>query len=302
LGAFFFIYLGACYFLSGLVLNPVSSSAQSRQRIAAIWPQKFSSYINHYEQLDTLWVPGASGEKMHGQFIDRSSNCLIILAHGWTSTWEGMVKYLPILDSCGCNYYLYDHRGHGLSPEQKPTGGYDEAKDLVAVTRWFIQEKGFEASNIAWVGASWGAATVLQAGADDLNVGFIMADAPFKDWYSAVFERGKRDYGSWISMMGPGLMQILSWRTGIPARQASPYLAASKIDEPVLLLHSAMDVETESWQSEDIASQLNDQSEFHHLYWGGGHTEDILVRPELMQNLLEEFWKSKVPQFAARLN
>ena len=120
--------------------------------------------------------------QIQGQYFQKSDTaaCVIVLAHGWTSTWAGMLKYVPVLSDCACDLVLYDHRAHGESGGKYAIGGINEAKDLLVLTEWLKAEQGFRADQIGWLGASWGGATVLSAGADDEDVAFIIADAPFQ--------------------------------------------------------------------------------------------------------------------------
>ena len=147
-----------------------------------------------------------------------------------TGTWAEMLKYVPTLEDCDCDLVLYDHRGHGESDVAYPTGGLNEAKDLLMITEWVQQQKGFTDKQVGWLGSSWGAATALLAGVHTKHIGFIIVDSPFQDWYSAIFERAIQDYGSWIKMVSTGMMKMVNWRTGIDYKKASPILATKHIE------------------------------------------------------------------------
>ena len=229
--------------------------------------------------------------KLKGKYFTKNdtAKCAVILCHGWTSTWAGMLKYAPVLEDCPCDLVMYDHRTHGESGGDYPTGGIRESKDLLAVTKWVQKEKNYTEKQIGWLGASWGAATVLMAGANEKDVAFIIADAPFQDWYSAIFERAIRDYGSGIEWMSYGVMGMVNLRAGVDFENASALKVASKIEEPVLLIHSLMDSETASHQSENIAEKLNNHSIFHLLKWGGDHTEDVRINKDRFKGLVNDF-------------
>ncbi|MEL6942487.1 MAG: alpha/beta fold hydrolase, partial [Bacteroidota bacterium] len=175
---------------------------------------------------------------------------------------------------------LYDHRMHGESDAAPATAGIKEKMDLIKVTEWLQERTQLADQQIAWVGESWGAATVLQAGALDKDVAFILADSPFQDWDSAIFERAIRDYGGWVSNIAPIVMTIVDWRADIDHNQASPKEAVKAIKEPVFLIHSQSDPETASTQSVNIAENLNpENSRFHHTNWGSKHCMDLINRP-----------------------
>ena len=86
-------------------------------------------------------------------------------------------------------------------------------------------------------------------------------------------------------------MKIVDWRTGVNHQEASPLLAAKKIKVPVLLIHSKMDISTDAQQSVNISKNLNTQSEFHHLNWGGGHTLDVVLHKEKFRTIVNDFLK-----------
>jgi len=284
-------YMAFAWMLSGLILFPDSSIERTQGRIETQWGTTMEAMLAPLPSPQDFEITTLDSLTLKGKYFQMrdTAQCAIILAHGWTSTWAGMLKYVPALEDCQCDLVFYDHRVHGSSEGEYATGGIKEAQDLLALTQWVKKEKGFTAQQIGWFGASWGGATVLTAGADERDVAFIIADAPFQDWYSAIFERAIRDYGSWIDWMSPAVMGIVNWRAGISFEQASAVKAASSIVEPVLLIHSKMDSQTASRQSVNISKALNAQSTFHHLDWGGDHTQDVLINKDQFRQLIREF-------------
>lgn len=292
-------YFGIAWFFSGLILFPESSLEITKSRIQTVWGNTYENLIAPLPEPINFTVTSFDGIELKGKYFARmdTAKCVIIAAHGWTSTWAGILKYEPVLTDCACDLVMFDHRGHGKSGDAYPTGSVNEAKDVLIITDWVQKNKGFSAQETGWLGASWGAAAVLKAGADDKNVAFIIADAPFQDWYSAIFERAIKDYGEKVTFISAGVMQMVSWRTGIDTKEASPILAASKIEEPVLLIHSKTDEQTNSQQSVNIAKYLNDKSVFHHLDWGGGHTEDVRIHQDRFRAIINDFLRSVDERF-----
>lgn len=289
---FFIIsYFGIAWYLSNIILFPVSSHSSTQSWIAQEWGTTYEEIMAKLPEPTDFTVSSFDNTKLKGKYFAKSdtAKCVVIAAHGWTSTWAGMLKYVPVLADCSCDLVLYDHRSHGESDKAFPTGSVNESKDLIAITEWVQANKGFTDKQIGWLGSSWGAATVLKAGATKKNVGFIIADAAFQDWYSAIFERAIRDYGEGVNWMSSGVMEVVNWRTGVDYRKASPILAANDIEEPVLLIHSKMDASTDSQQSVNIAKKLNAQSVFHHLTWGGDHTQDVLIHKDKFRKVIREF-------------
>ena len=96
-------------------------------------------------------VEGEDGIKIAGQYfnVSDSSTCVFVFAHGWARSWPNMLKYYPMVDDCGCNIIMYDHRAHGESGGKYPTGGIKESKDLIAVSEWVASEKSYSWDQIA---------------------------------------------------------------------------------------------------------------------------------------------------------
>ncbi len=285
------LILGTLYSLSDQVLDPESSMELTQQRIIDKWGSNYETEMSHLPAPIEISIPSPAGYQLHGQYFAASdtADCAIILCHGWTSNWAGMLRYAQAVQPCGCDMLLYDHRAHGQSGGTYPTGGIRESEDLIAVTHWLQHNKNYELDQIAWLGASWGAATALQAGAADTDVAFIIADSPFEDWYAAISERAVEQYGDAAHTLLRAVMQIVNWRSGIDYHDASALSAADDIDEPVLLIHSAGDQETHSAQSIHIAERLNDRSVFHHTQWGNDHTADVRNNMVDYQALISDF-------------
>lgn len=284
-------YLLVAYLLSNRVLQTNSSFERTLKDIETYWGTTYEEMIALLPPPTDFDVKGVDEVIIRGKYfnVSDSASCVFIFAHGWARSWPNMLKYYPMVDECGCNIVMYDHRAHGSSGGNFPTGGIMEGKDLLSVTNWVAQNKKYQWDQIAWLGSSWGAATVLMAGAEDQNPAFIVADSPFQDWYSAIFERAIRDYGAGIRIIAPGVMQMVNWRAGIDYREANAFEKVRLIEEPVLLIHSAGDPETSSQQSVRIAQNLNDQSVFHHTDWGNIHVMDVINNTEELEDILLDF-------------
>ena len=297
------IYIGICYTLSNRVLTPNSSLERTKARIQSSWGTSFEELMVKMPEAKDLRIQGFEGVPISGKYFEVSdtAKCAIIFIHGWSGTWAGMLKYAPVFEDCGCQMIFYDHRVHGESGGEYPTGGIKEKEDLWAVTKWVANKYDLGYDQIGWAGASWGAATALQAAAINEDVGFVLADASYQDWYSTIFERAIRDYGVVINVLTPGVMAFVNWRTGIDYKDASPILAASHITEPVLLIHSRTDTQTSSEQSVNISKKLNASSEFHHLDWGNDHTADVWDSKDQFAQLVSAFMKKRT-QFPFECN
>jgi len=74
------------------------------------------------------------------------------------------------------NVLVYDTRGNGQSEKTRLTFGQNEGKDIEGAIN-FLNNKGFENSNIGIIANSMGAISLLQ-NIDNINAGAIIVDSP----------------------------------------------------------------------------------------------------------------------------
>jgi dipeptidyl aminopeptidase/acylaminoacyl peptidase len=293
--------VGMGWFFSNIILFPQNTQMQED---IDLMPERWGmTYEEVTAQLPTpidFSVQSVDDVTIKGWLYDYpdTARCAVIYSHGWGSSRAGMLKFADLFWDCGCDLVFYDHRMHNESGGIVATAGIKEKEDLLSVTNWLQANYGYSDQQIAWFGESWGGATVLQAGATEKDVAFIVADSPFQDWDSAIFERGRRQYGDWLMNITPVIMGLVDWRAEVDHNEASPRNAAKSIKEPVFLIHSRTDEATASYQSENIAKNLSPEtSEFHHTDWGSTHVQDIITRPEEYRRLLYNFIQDKVGTF-----
>lgn len=288
-------YISISWVLSNRVLKPNATHEQTVEKIKVYWGTTYETLMAPLPTPTDFSVMTYDDLELKGKYfnVSDSAQCAIIMAHGWGVTWANMLKYVPAIADCGCDIVMYDHRAHGESGGEYGTGGINESKDLLTVTDWVQNKYNFSDDQIGWFGSSWGAVAALTAGAEEKDVAFIIADAPFQNWYSAVFERAVKDYGEGINLLAPGVMRVVNWRSGVDYKDASTLNLADQIEEPVLLIHSKDDQATGSIQSVNISKKLNNRSVFHHTQWGNKHVMDVINNTEEFKQLVNDFLKKE---------
>lgn len=291
------IYVAGGYFFSSMLLHP-PDSAYDGVRGRSITRTGYD-YMQIYDYLGAAREVSIAGEgdiSLSGWYYPRdSATCAVVFAHGWNSNRTGSMKYAPLFQDCACDLLFYDHRAHNQSGGTEATGGVMESKDLMKVTDWLQTQNGLTDAQTGWVGVSWGAATVLQAGGESQRpLAFILSDSPFENWYTATTERADKWFGKWTRIFLPVIRLFVRVRAGTSFDDASCISHVDKIKAPVFLIHSEGDNDTGSIQSVHISESLPDNSVFHHTQWGSDHTQDITSHTAKYKVLFDEFRATRV--------
>lgn len=224
-------------------------------------------------------------------------NCAIIFSHGWGSSRIKLNSFEAVFNDYSCLHIKYDIRGHATHPGKYSSGGILEAQDLLQIHTFVQNQYDLKESQIAWLGVSLGGSFSLIA-ANWATPAFIVADSPFIDWRSAIFERGEELYGSWVHIFEPGIRAVIYLRAGFDYRNASVINDKTSINSPTLLIHSASDSETSPQQSRDIYAQLKSNAiRLKITDWGSDHAKDARDQPEKYKELIQQFIGNKAPNF-----
>jgi len=210
-----------------------------------------------------------------------------------------MLIFAPLFWERGCDLLLNDSRRHGDSTGQFGTFGYYEKADVLKVRDWFCQKMEIQASQVGLMGVSYGAATALQAAALDNDLAFVIADSPFKDMESILYERAAPLYGKvFTGLFFPAAVQLSAWRADYDPGSASPLLAARDIRSPVLIIHSKQDEFIDSTHSEAIFAGIGqDRGALCLTDWGAPHVGSFATDPVTYKECVDDFFERYVPEF-----
>ncbi len=283
-GILILLYIGISYIFSSMIIGTWHRGLEDPSVLGERYGEM--KEVN-FQTDDGLMLKGWLFENPND-----SVDCGVILTHGHNNNRYSMRFWMPYFWVRGCDVMMYDHRAHGESEGKYGTFGVLESGDLLKAHELFRQITDLKNEEIGWVGASWGAATVLQAGAQIDDLAFILADSPFKDLDAAAMERGERQFGSWIRVFTPMIYWLVEWRADFEVSETSSLEKARDIQVPVLLIHSQTDQATSSRQSVEIAAAMNpDILTFHHTSWGSLHCADVQDFPDRYGWLIDEFLK-----------
>jgi dipeptidyl aminopeptidase/acylaminoacyl peptidase len=213
------------------------------------------------------------------------------MAHGITENRANVLKYASIFADCGCAMLMYDHRGHGRSDGETLSGGFYEAKDVLAAVKYLQKRGGLSPKQIGLIGESWGAAAVLLAAAQNDSLEFVLAESPYSAWHDVIVYRADKQFGKWVRALLPITYAWVRLRAGVDVHQSSPREAVDSMAIPTLIIHSAADTITPPEQSLAIGKHLNPTiGKVMILDWEAWHAHNALARPEEYKTLVLNYF------------
>jgi pimeloyl-ACP methyl ester carboxylesterase len=285
---------GSWYFSSVILDSPTMTLEESRDRELIREPAEYGLPQPADVVIDTGEV------QLAGWFFDneRDGRCAALILHGYTDTRYGALQYTPLFWERGCDLLLYDARDHGVSSQAYHTFGFCEKADGIAALNWLAERTGLERNQIALVGISYGAATVLQMLPLAPDVALVLADSSYESMSDIIGFQGRQAYGTLAEVLLPGSLLISELRADFDVEQVSPADAVIGVETPIFLLHSLQDEFTPASHSEVIfANSDPENTELHLTDWGAEHGLSIIEDFAAYQLLFDDFLAEKAPDF-----
>lgn len=225
------------------------------------------------------YLDSPMGYRIHGFWIpNKGAKKSVILAHGFSFSLFGSVKYIDTFRRLGYNIFLYDQRFHGLSGGKTSTFGWKEKKDLKVVVD-YVKKMAGQDSLVGTHGESLGGATVLQHAVMDDRVAFVISDCSFSGVGKEFAHRLKEEYKLPAFPIIP-IASFITWlRTGAFYGQISPARAAKKIKVPTMVIHGTGDTYTPFEQGQKIYDALEVDKRFYKVE-GAEHAGCLKADPK----------------------
>lgn len=237
-------YLGISAFVAHVLSTPTRVFDVSQRAIFPRPPEdvRFSNLDG--VAIAAWWLPSKDNDKA------------VILVHGMNSSRTAefagqFTEFAAALQQKGFAVLMIDLRGHGQSGDARFTFGLTERRDVIAAANW-LKQKGFKAGKIGVLGVSMGAATVIGATAEDIDIGAVVADSGYAKVYP-VMEQNWTEVSGLPNIFLPATMMFGSWYTGHNLISSQPVAEIGRIaPRPVLIIHSAVDPFTSIEQAQQL--------------------------------------------------
>jgi pimeloyl-ACP methyl ester carboxylesterase len=180
----------------------------------------------------------------------------------------------------GCSVLVFDLRGHGASAPSRQSFGVREKDDVLGALD-FVERKGFAPRHIAFLGISYGGASVLMAAPEMPGVGAIVADSSFAEVWPVIAAEIPRQQPLLGRLRpGPGIRLAARVLHRIDLLRAAPVLVVAGIERPVLFIHGANDAYVPPSHSERLHAISRHPGSALWLVPGAGHAETFTTAPD----------------------
>ena len=281
--------LAMAYYLSRLVVRPRVYALEETRRLTIergrMDPAQFDSWAKEEFTLPSRW-----GYDLYSIYLPLpGSRRTVVLTHGHTWSLYGMLKYVPLFRSRGCNVLLYDLRFHGRSGGQNITFGDGERYDLQQMVDWAFERLG-PGGRVGTLGESLGAAISLLESQLDPRLSFVVSDCAFSD-LTALLTHRMRSEIPWLPVWP--FLPLTAWvcwlTTGMHMAQVSPRRALVDVNTPILFIHGQND----RYVPPVMARELYDAKAhgLRQLYLApdARHAESIIKNPQAYDQLVGAF-------------
>ncbi len=163
-----------------------------------------------------------------------------VIAHGFSYTHLGSIKYAAMMKDLGYHVVFYDERYHGESGGKTCTLGGMEQDDLRAVVDDTFARFGPDLF-LGCVGESMGAVTALLEQADDPRIRFVISDCAFATLHGQFRHLVKRVryIPLWPSLpIGEWIFRRV---THVDPASVRPIDAVARANAPILFIHGEGD-------------------------------------------------------------
>ena len=298
LGVLLVISLVGGWLMSNVIIHPdVADYDECYEDEIVLGGLKREEFENDFEK-EELYIDSPCGYKLHtmviapapgtGDFLDGKKRVAVI-AHGYTYTLFGSVKYAGIFRKLGFYSVIYDERNHGKTGRAPTTMGWYECYDLAAMCSW-ARERFGEDCVLGTHGESMGAATVMLHAPTDPKLAFAIEDSGYSDLSRQLAFAMKTTYHlpRYPFLTLASFFSVL--RGGIRFSRVHPVSAVAHCPEelPMLFIHGTGDDLVQVSMAQENFSAKKGKKRLQ-LFDQLGHAQSWFSHPEEYAELIESF-------------
>jgi fermentation-respiration switch protein FrsA (DUF1100 family) len=291
--------LAVAWKLSTMVVRPrlwdYDKSFDEEIKHGAFTKEQFANELPHEE----LYIDSPFGYKLHAMVFPAKEGAafpdgrarVAVMAHGYTYTLYGGVKYVRVFRELGFACILYDERNHGKSGRAPTSMGYYEAQDLSAVCTWARARFG-EDCVLGTHGESMGAAIVMMHAPTDERLAFAVEDCGYCGLRDEVTHELKAllHLPPWPIVPLANVFVKLRGGVDFDKVRSAGAVARCREDLPMLFIHGAKDNFVPFWML-DVNYSAKRGAKEKAVFPEAAHAESWFKYPEQYAKTVEAFLK-----------
>jgi fermentation-respiration switch protein FrsA (DUF1100 family) len=276
---------GAAFYGAGQMMHP-----RRRAYTPAIETNPKDKWGMSYEEVEFRAEDGAT---LRGWWIPGSSEAGVVAVHGAGADRLEFLDESKWLHDAGYSVLLFDCRAAGLS-DQRGRGislGVREHRDVESAVAW-MKSRGVR--HVVSLGCSQGAASSIEAGAEDKDIEGVIAEASFLEPEEVLefnVRKVRPDLSSWFIEM---MSDIAVWRMGGRGAEGPIDVVSRIAPRPLLLMQGSAD----SMVPPDDVQTLYEHAGEPKMIWigdGAGHCELGSKYPDQYRSRILEFMTRYFP-------
>jgi fermentation-respiration switch protein FrsA (DUF1100 family) len=237
-------------------------------------------------QVEEIVIPCRDKTEIHGELLLHENPVgVVIIAHGYTWTRNGSIKYAQIFEKLGYTCLIFDERGHGENKTDFCSMGFYEGRDINDIIIW--TKNRFKGLPIGLHGESMGAASVLMSLKEKPGLKFIIEDCGYSSLYDLIRYKLKQMH------LIPGLFihtadLMLKIKYGYHLKDVEPKKWVKDIDIPLLIIHGEKDDFVPSYMANEIYEANKNHCQIV-TFENAGHALSYQTNKEKYEKVLTEF-------------
>ncbi|MFA5289426.1 MAG: alpha/beta hydrolase [Candidatus Izemoplasmatales bacterium] len=239
--------------------------------------------------IETFWIDTHQSIRLKAYFLpaEVDNNRYVVIAHGYSYTHHGAVKYAQMMRELGFHVLMYDERYHGESEGDMCTMGYLEQHDLYDAISYLYERFGPDII-LGTYGESMGAATAILEHQFDNRVRFVISDCGFADLKMLLtYLYRLRHLPKYPFIWAADL--CFYWKTKVRFHALSPIKAVKHAKVPMLFMHG----ESDRFIPKDHSIKMHEVCPTTKGLLiapnAADHTEASRKNPELYREVLKDF-------------
>lgn len=243
-----------------------------------------------YLKREPIQIKARDGTIIEGDFsLHENQKGIVVLAHGYTWTREGCLKYAQFFYKNGYSVFLFDERSHGNSKYKYTTMGYLESRDICDIVSYLRDRFGKEVI-IGLHGESMGAASVMMALGQDIDVQFAIEDCGYASLKELIKYKLRCMHLPSIFCFGSNI--FLKMFEKYHLEDVNPSKNASKSNIPLLIIHGESD-DFVPFKDSDVIYKENINHAEKYTVKGAFHAESYEKNPQKYEEVVMDFINRK---------